>query len=168
MSTLSSHPPSPSVKERKVSQSASCKIDSIIKQLFLPMLGMPTPEKTSFQPDDDTLIRQVAEECPAALACETDFVDYMVVLYRKFQKDERSERSERLLEGNPDKCVANSTLDFAGKRLHTLVPTAAQPVKALQLPVQILEDGADLPKALSHAVDASACVGELHHLCAGL
>ena len=165
MSTLSSHPPSPSVKERKVSQSASCKIDSIIKQLFLPMLGMPTPEKTSFQPDDDTLIRQVAEECPAALATETDFVDYMVVLYRKFQKDERS---ERLLESDPDKCAANSALDFAGKRLHTLVPTAAQPVKALQLPVQILEDGADLPKALSHAVDASACVGELHHLCAGL
>ena len=163
MSTLSSHPPSPSVKERKVSQSASCKIDSIIKQLFLPMLGMPTPEKTSFQPDDDTLIRQVAEECPAALATETDFVDYMVVLYRKFQKDERS---ERLLESDPDKCAA--ALDFAGKRLHTLVPTAAQPVKALQLPVQILEDGADLPKALSHAVDASACVGELHHLCAGL
>ena len=37
----------PTSKERKVSQSASCKIDSIIKQLFLPMLGMPTPERTS-------------------------------------------------------------------------------------------------------------------------
>ena len=81
---MASHPPSPSVKERKVSQSASCKIDSIIKQLFLPMLSMPTPEKTSFQPDDDTLIRQVAEDCPSALASEADFVDYMVVLYRKF------------------------------------------------------------------------------------
>ena len=82
---MASHPPSPSVKERKVSQSASCKIDCIVKQLFLPMLGMPTPDRTSFQPDDDTqVIRQVAEECPGALASEADFVEYMVVLYRKF------------------------------------------------------------------------------------
>ena len=161
---MSSHPPSPSVKERKVSQSASCKIDSIIKQLFLPMLGMPTPEKTSFQPDDDTLIRQVADECPAALASETDFVDYMVRLYRKFQKDERVKEvnDNKNNEFNNDN---SKNLDV--KRLHSLLPAAAQPVKALQLPVQILEDGADLPKALSHAVDA-ACVGELHHLCAGL
>ena len=154
---MCSHPPSPCVKERKVSQSASCKIDSIIKQLFLPMLNMPTPEKTSFQPDDDTLIRQVADECPAALASEADFVDYMVVLYRKFQKDERVRDDNKNI-------INNNNLD--GKCLHTLLPAAAQPVKALQLPVQILEDGADLPKALSHAVNA-ACVGELHNLCAG-
>ena len=48
-----------------------------------------------------------------------------------------------------------------------LLPVTCQAVVGLQLPVQILEDGADLPKALSHAVGATACVGELHHLCAG-
>jgi hypothetical protein len=76
-----------SIKERKVSQSASCKIDSIIRQLFLPMLCMPTPERTSFLPEDaeDHLLRQVAQERPGALATEANFVDYMVVLYRKFQ-----------------------------------------------------------------------------------
>ncbi len=78
-----------SVKERKVSQSASCKIDSIIRQLFLPMLGMPTPERTSFLAEDaeDQLLRQVAQERPAALSTESDFVDYMVLLYRKFQRE---------------------------------------------------------------------------------
>ncbi len=83
-------PSSPVVKERKVSQSASSKIDSIIRQLFLPMLGMPTPERTSFLPEDaeDQILRQVAQERPAALLSESDFVDYMVVLYRKFQKDQ--------------------------------------------------------------------------------
>lgn len=85
-----STPSSPVVKERKVSQSASSKIDSIIRQLFLPMLGMPTPERTSFLPEDaeDQILRQVAQERPAALVSESDFVDYMVVLYRKFQKDQ--------------------------------------------------------------------------------
>ena len=80
-------PASPVVKERKISQSASSKIDSIIRQLFLPMLGMPTPERTSFLPEDaeDQILRQVAQERPAALSSEADFVDYMVVLYRKFQ-----------------------------------------------------------------------------------
>lgn len=78
-----------SVKERKVSQSASCKIDSIIRQLFLPMLGMPTPERTSFLAEDteDKLLRQVAQERPDALATESEFVDYMVLLYRKFQRE---------------------------------------------------------------------------------
>ena len=83
-------PSSPVVKERKISQSASSKIDSIIRQLFLPMLGMPTPERTSFLPEDaeDQILRQVAQERPAALLSESDFVDYMVVLYKKFQKDQ--------------------------------------------------------------------------------
>ena len=77
------------VKERKVSQSASCKIDSIIRQLFLPMLGMPTPERTSFLAEDaeDQLLRQVAQERPDALGTESVFVDYMVLLYRKFQRE---------------------------------------------------------------------------------
>lgn len=85
-----STPSSPVVKERKISQSASSKIDSIIKQLFLPMLGMPTPERTSFLPEDseDQILRQVAQERPVALVSESDFVDYMVVLYRKFQRDQ--------------------------------------------------------------------------------
>ena len=128
------------------------------------MLGMPTPEKTSFQPDEDTLIRQVAEECPSALASETDFVDYMVVLYRKFQKEERLDEHNKA-NNRINKNSHESHPD--SKRLHALLPAAAQPIKALQLPMQIMEDGADLPKALSHAVDA-ACVGELHNLCAGL
>ena len=73
-------------KERKVSPSASCKIDSIVKQLFLPMLGMPTPGFTSFQPEDaeEVLVRHVAQEKPAAMSSEGTFVDYMVQLYRKF------------------------------------------------------------------------------------
>ena len=49
-----------------------------------------------------------------------------------------------------------------------LLPVTCQAVVGLQLPVQILEDGADLPKALSHAVDPAALVGELHYLCAAL
>ena len=101
---------------------------------------MPTPEKTSFQPDDDTLIRQVAEECPAALACETDFVDYMVVLYRKFQKDEKSVRHDESDVNNNanNKCNHNKNfekneknenkLDFNAERLNALMPTAAQPI----------------------------------------
>ena len=75
------------VKERKISQSASCKIDSIIRQLFLPMLNMPTPERTSFLAEDceDQLLRQVARDHPSVLATESEFVDYMVLLYKKFQ-----------------------------------------------------------------------------------
>jgi hypothetical protein len=88
---------SPVVKERKVSQSASSKIDCIIKQLFLPMLTMPTPERTSFLPEDaeDQLLRQVAQEKPGALSTESDFVDYMVLLYRKFHKDSHKESKDR-------------------------------------------------------------------------
>lgn len=73
-------------KERKVSQSASCKIDNIVKQLFLPMLTMPTPSRTSFQPEDaeEGLVRQVAREQPSAMDSEGSFVDYMVQLYRRF------------------------------------------------------------------------------------
>ncbi len=93
----------PTSKERKVSQSASCKIDSIIKQLFLPMLGMPTPERTSFLAEDaeDQLLRQVAQERPETLATESDFVDYMVLLYRKFQRNDKIEPNE-LSEPNPN------------------------------------------------------------------
>lgn len=73
-------------KERKVSQSASCKIDNIVKQLFLPMLTMPTPDHTSFQPEDaeEGLMRLVAQDRPAVMGNESTFVDYMVQLYRKF------------------------------------------------------------------------------------
>lgn len=76
-----------SVKERKVSQSASSKIDSIVRQLFLPMLGMRTPELTSFAPEDadDALLRQVAESRPEALRSEEEFLSCMLGLYRKFQ-----------------------------------------------------------------------------------
>jgi hypothetical protein len=93
------HITSIAVKERKVSQSASCKIDSIVRQLFLPMLGMPTPERTSFLAEDveDQLLRQVAQEKPEVLATEVDFVDYMVVLYRKFQCE--SSRSDSIRSG---------------------------------------------------------------------
>ena len=73
------------VKERKVLQSASSKIDSIIHQLFIPMLGMPTPCYTSFVQESDTsLLRQVADEHPEVLESEAEFVQYMVGLYRKF------------------------------------------------------------------------------------
>jgi hypothetical protein len=161
---MASHPPSPmsSVKERKVSQSASCKIDCIIKQLFLPMLGMTTPEKTSFQAEEDTILRQVAEECPSALGSEQDFVEYMVVLYRKFQ-----------VHNNVHNNVhnKNETGENANSKTQLLanpaLPVAAQTALTLQLPVQILEDGADVPKTLSHAVGAAACMGELHNLYAG-
>ena len=78
---------SPSIKERKCSQSASCKIDSIVRQLFMPMLSMPTPSHTSFLAEDseDSIVRQVSEENPSSMSSEADFVSYMVVLYRKFQ-----------------------------------------------------------------------------------
>ena len=143
-----SQPPSPCVKERKVSQSASCKIDCIIRQLFLPMLGMPTPDKTSFLAEEDTLIRQVAEECPAALASEADFVEYMVVLYRKFQKDEGPASLEDLVEG--------------------LAPVAGKAGVGRKVAVKLLQDPADLPEAFAHAVDPPLCVGQPHDLGAGL
>lgn len=78
---------STAAKERKVSQSAPSKIDSIVKQLFLPMLVMPTPSHTSFQAEDseDVLLRQVAQDRPGALDSERAFVEYMVGLYRRFQ-----------------------------------------------------------------------------------
>ena len=78
---------STAAKERKVSQSAPSKIDSIVKQLFLPMLVMPTPSHTSFQAEDgeDLLLRQVAQDRPGAMDSERTFVEYMVGLYRRFQ-----------------------------------------------------------------------------------
>ena len=181
-------PSSPSVKERKVSQSASCKIDCIIKQLFLPMLGMPTPDHTSFQPDNDTLvIRQVAEECPAALQSEVEFVQYMVVLYRRFQA-QNGETEENDCMANhhnnnhsdakntasitttsittsittpPSKTANKKKAGRSKKVLNALLPLAGKAVPALQLPVQVVQDECDLPKALAHAVDASTFVGEL-------
>jgi hypothetical protein len=193
---MASLPPSPSVKERKVSQSASCKIDNIIRQLFLPMLGMPTPDKTSFQSDDDTqVIRQVAEECPAALASEADFVEYMVVLYRKFQThgdgrnykvrfnaggdsidsidsidtdDSINKNTDNNIDSNINSETNSDSCQSTQQRSDALLPLAGQAMVALQLPMQVLEDGADLPKALAHAVCAAPCVGELHHLGAGL
>ena len=75
------------VKERKISQSAPSKIDSIVRQLFIPMLGMPTPSYTSFAQEDcdEALLRQVAQDKPDAMGSEAAFIDCMVQLYRKFQ-----------------------------------------------------------------------------------
>jgi hypothetical protein len=105
------HITSTAVKERKVSQSASCKIDSIIRQLFLPMLSMPTPERTSFLAEDaeDQLLRQVAQERPGILATETEFVDYMVILYRKFQRE--SHASDSVSFGMTERKQSVSTAD---------------------------------------------------------
>jgi hypothetical protein len=76
-----------SVKERKISQSAPSKIDSIVRQLFVPMLGMSTPAYTSFMPEDceETLLRQVSHEKPDSMGSEAAFIECMVQLYRKFQ-----------------------------------------------------------------------------------
>jgi hypothetical protein len=78
---------STAAKERKVSQSAPSKIDCIVHQLFLPMLVMPTPSHTSFEVDDgeELLLQQLAQGRPCALGSEEAFVEYMVVLYRRFQ-----------------------------------------------------------------------------------
>ena len=80
------------VKERKVSQSAPSKIDSIVRQLFIPMLGMPTPPHTSFVPEDceEILLRQVAQDKPDSMGSEAAFIDCMVQLYRKFQCGQES------------------------------------------------------------------------------
>jgi hypothetical protein len=97
---------STAVKERKVSQSAPSKIDSIIKQLFLPMLVMPTPRHTSFQAEgsEDLLLRQVAQDRPGALESEQAFVDYMVVLYRRFQASKEDlAREMELDEAGPSR-----------------------------------------------------------------
>ena len=122
MSTPHTVPP---VKERKISQSASCKIDSIVRQLFLPMLGMPTPERTSFLPEDgeDQVMRQVAQERPDALSTESEFVAYMVLLYRKFQCD---------LNG-----LKNS--------LDLIQPGISEPPAGAQLPVQVSKGLGHLP-----------------------
>jgi hypothetical protein len=74
-------------KERKISQSAPSKIDSIVRQLFVPMLGMPTPPHTSFVPEDceEALLRQVAQDKPESMGSEDTFIECMVQLYRKFQ-----------------------------------------------------------------------------------
>ena len=75
------------VKERKISQSAPSKIDSIVRQLFVPMLSMPTPTHTSFALEDcdETLLRQVALDRPGSMGSEDAFIECMVQLYRKFQ-----------------------------------------------------------------------------------
>jgi hypothetical protein len=159
-------PSSPSVKERKVSQSASCKIDCIINQLFLPMLGMSTPDHTSFQPEDDTvIIRQVAEECPAALQSEVEFVQYMVVLYRRFQAQNGDDCMVKNHHNNNHGDAKNTT-SITTSITTIITPSAnnkkkAGRSKAGKLPVQVVQDESDLPKALAHAVDAAAFVGEL-------
>lgn len=129
---MSSPSLSPAIKERKISQSASSKIDSIIKQLFLPMLGMPTPERTSFLPEDseDQLLRQVAQEKPSALASEMDFVDYMVLLYRKFQKDQ-------VLNTIPAD-AAVSTVSPSSDSSDLVEPGLGEPPLRAELPVEVL------------------------------
>jgi hypothetical protein len=120
------------VKERKISQSASCKIDSIVRQLFLPMLGMPTPERTSFLPEDaeDQLMRQVAQERPGALSSESEFVDYMVLLYRKFQCD-------------LTRCEQSS--NNAKERVDLVQPGTGEPPVRDPLPIQFSEGVSHLP-----------------------
>lgn len=139
-----STPSSPVVKERKISQSASSKIDSIIKQLFLPMLGMPTPERTSFLPEDaeDQILRQVAQERPAALVSESDFVDYMVVLYRKFQRDQgAADNNNNIITDTAIQAVdEKSDLKVSVGESETadpLQPGLGELVLCSQLPVQI-------------------------------
>jgi hypothetical protein len=75
------------VKERKVSQSAPSKIDSIVRQLFLPMLSIPTPEYTSFLLEDgeDMLVYRIARDKPNVVGSEAEFIEYMLGLYQKFQ-----------------------------------------------------------------------------------
>ena len=74
------------VKERKSSQSASSKIDNIIKQLFLPMLNMSPPSRTSFLPEDTEgrFMRHLGNEHPDIMEKESLFVDHMLTLYRKY------------------------------------------------------------------------------------
>lgn len=86
------------VKERKISQSAPSKIDSIVRQLFIPMLGMPTPSHTSFVPEDceEALLRQVAQDKPDSMGSEDAFIECMVQLYRKFQCGQDGEGAARL------------------------------------------------------------------------
>ena len=91
--------PASSLKERKVSQSASCKIDCIVRQLFLPMLSMPLPESTSFLEEEESveslLMQQIAKENPSAVGSEKDFVEYMVQLYQRFQQGEACPQEKR-------------------------------------------------------------------------
>ena len=143
---MSSPSLSPAIKERKTSQSASSKIDSIIKQLFLPMLNMPTPERTSFLPEDseDQLLRQVAQEKPEALTSETEFVDYMVLLYHKFQQ----------------------LSDLGKEGLGLVQPGMGEPPLCVQLPIQIPQDISHLPEALPHGLNPSLGVSEFENLSA--
>lgn len=144
---MASQPASPCVKERKVSQSASCKIDCIIKQLFVPMLSMPTPDRTSFLADEDAVMRQLTEECPAALASEADFVEYMLVLYRRFHKGKEGVNN---FDSN-----FNSSNDSSKQAVSLLRPLAGEAGVGVQVGVQVTEDNADLPKAVAHAFDSA-------------
>ena len=89
------------VKERKVSLSASCKIDSIIRQLFLPMLSMQLPESTCFTTSDEDecvesiIMQQVSRKNPTAMNSEGEFVAYMVQLYQRFQQPDQQELPKR-------------------------------------------------------------------------
>ena len=93
-------------KERKISQSAPSKIDSIVRQLFIPMLSMPTPSHTSFLVEDceEALLRQVAQDKPDSLGSEAAFIECMVQLYRKFQSglDAGSARAKDVTGGSAD------------------------------------------------------------------
>jgi len=140
---MASQPVSPCVKERKVSQSASCKIDCIIRQLFVPMLRMSTPDRTSFLADEDAVMRQLAEECPTALASEADFVEYMLVLYRRFHRESQQDGSSNF----------SSLKDSSKQAVSPLCPLASEAGVGLQVGVQVVEDSADLTEAVAHALD---------------
>jgi hypothetical protein len=104
---MSSH-----VRERKVSQSAPAKIDSVVRQLFIPMLAMPTPAYTSFVPEDseEALLRQLAQERPASMESEAAFVECMVQLYRKFQ----SQMPALACESDPPSCPSRKAVKPEG------------------------------------------------------
>jgi hypothetical protein len=72
------------------------------------------------------MLRQVAQERPGALATETDFVDYMVVLYRRQSQDRVG------VESLNEKCVETlSTSESPNKPSDSaklLKPGAGEPV----------------------------------------
>ena len=135
------------VKERKISQSASCKIDSIVRQLFLPMLGMPTPDRTSFLPEDaeEQLMRQVAQELPGALSSESEFVDYMVLLYRKFQRDLTAPELTRCVKSGPNDDSNEGSHKESDESVDLVQPGLGEPPVRIQLPVQVSEGVSHLP-----------------------
>ena len=140
------------VKERKVLQSASSKIDSIIHQLFIPMLGMPTPCYTSFVQESDTsLLRQVADEHPEVLESEAEFVQYMVGLYRKFSLEpgpQTLSKPANCLTSGPKPCDPPPRVPPPRVPPPTALPTA-QSVHASLVHASLVEQSPLQPQEVS-------------------